>query len=159
MSAQKPDVRPAEPQAKSAEPGSEETAEVEDGVAGRARSTRCRAPPSGIAPPPIARARSRHRSESSRSRSRARSRSRSSAAPRRSSIASRTNGDRLRIKYGSSPEVPSEVASAKAAARARLRRRQRDDCREGALLRLPGRAVRDHEDARFCRRARSFTAR
>ena len=37
------------------------------------------------------------------------------------------------------------------AARARLRRRQRAAGREGPLLRLPGRAVCHHEDARFCR--------
>ncbi len=62
-------------------------------------------------------------------------------------------GERLRVKYGSSPEVPSEVAAAQAAARARLRRRRRDDCRKGSLLRLSGRAVHHHEDARLCRRA------
>ena len=66
------------------------------------------------------------------------------------------NGDRLAHQVRPQPRSAVRSGVGEAAARARLRRRQRDACRKGPLLRLPGRAVHDHEDARLRRRAEAL---
>ena len=124
-------------------------------VSPKSASTRCRAPSVWIAPPPIARAEL-------------------GADPKQPKEITCTfeitqlggtapkfdckseNGERLRIKYGSSPEVPSEVASAKLLHALGFGADNVDARRKGALLRLPGRAVHDHEDARLRRRAEAL---